>query len=234
MDSQLKEILDTLHQQDITYWLDSGTLLGLMRDGQLLMDDKDIDIGTWASEEDKIKAIIPHFRKAGYQIYSATYKKETFKYSFVPHKRKNLRAIDINLFRKADENAWCPMYYFKLSPTQTKTKARKGNVLGTTRALLRSCWKNISSRIDLCVAIDSYPWQPFLNTGTWWIPGKFYKDTNFNDHALAYIPGEWETYLAFRYGNWQQPDKDWVFYRDDKGINHMEPASLISFTQKDK
>ena len=65
MDKQLQEILSSFHQHEINYWLDSGTLLGLMRDGRLLESDRDLDIGIWDTELSKLQALLPGFRQAG-------------------------------------------------------------------------------------------------------------------------------------------------------------------------
>ena len=42
----------------------------------------------------------------------------------------------------------------------------------------------------------------------------------------ACVPGKWEEYLAFRYGDWQVPRADWL-YADDRGIRQAAPEELI-------
>ena len=50
------ETLDILHKlltkEGIVYWLYGGTLLKLMRDGNFIEDDTDIDLGVWSNKED--------------------------------------------------------------------------------------------------------------------------------------------------------------------------------------
>ncbi|MCR3921776.1 MAG: LicD family protein [Firmicutes bacterium] len=228
MDKQLRAILDLLHQHHIAYWLDSGTLLGLQREGHLLASDKDLDLGVWDSELPKLQTLLAIFRQAGYQIYCASYKGQVFKYNLTPSNLKKHRTVDINIYREAHGHAWCPMYYFKLSPTTEKKVRPQKTVFTTIRGLLRSTWKTLNSKLTLTVKIDRLPWRPFLITGTWWIPSSYYKNTTHNSKLNATIPQEWESYLAFRYGNWRQPQTDWVFYRDDQGINPRTPAQLIT------
>jgi hypothetical protein len=228
MDKQLQEILSSFHQHEINYWLDSGTLLGLMRDGRLLESDRDLDIGIWDTELSKLQALLPGFRQAGYQIYAASYQGRIFKYNLTPGNLKKLRTVDINIFRRYNDHAWCPMYYFKLSPTTEKKPQAKKSPLKILRSLLRSTWKALMTKITLNVHIDRLPWQPFLVIGTWWIPHSFYQQRVFSSRHQAWIPAAWQDYLAFRYGCWQEPQTDWVFYRDDRGINPLPPQQLIS------
>ncbi|HZK24923.1 MAG TPA: LicD family protein [Oscillospiraceae bacterium] len=228
MDKQLQEILSYFHQDELAYWLDSGTLLGLMREGQLLASDKDLDISIWDTELAQLQALLPSFRQAGYQIYAASYQGQIFKYNLTPSNLKKLRTVDINIYRSNNNHAWCPMYYFKLSPTTEKKPPSKASPLKALRSLLRSTWKAINTKFTMNVKIDRLPWQPFLIIGTWWIPQAFYDKRIFNEQYQVWIPAAWQDYLAFRYGNWQEPQTDWVFYRDDQGINPQSPQQLLN------
>lgn len=61
LDDQLgataSELLRRLDQADIDCWLDSGSLLGLMRDGELPVWDKDIDLGVWSEDARRVGRI---------------------------------------------------------------------------------------------------------------------------------------------------------------------------------
>jgi len=227
LDQQLKEILDLLHRHDITYWLDSGTLLGLMREGKLLKNDMDIDVGVWSEEEQKLKKMLSLIKQAGYTIYSASYKGQIFKYNFIPNYNKHKRKVDINLFREADHHAWCPMYYFIFTSNHEKSEDRGRKFSGAVRKVIRSWWNRFNTKIRLKVDINSFPWRPFLNIGTWWIPIQYFKKIEYDTRLKAYIPSDWESYLEFRYGRWQVKKNDWIFYKDDQGINDKEPAEII-------
>jgi hypothetical protein len=225
LDAQAREILDLLHQYDISYWLDSGTLLGLMREGQLLEDDEDIDLGVWSTEEPKIKELLPLIRGLGYVLYSASYNGVIFKHNFIP-KKKGLRKIDINIFREFGSHAWCPMYYFKVNPGQKTSNKFRDIFLGSIKGGTRHLWKHFNSRVPVHVDINNFPWRTFLNIGTWWIPAGHFKCLYFNEEWQAFVPVDWGKYLEFRYGQWQQRDENWVFFRDDKGIREIQPTQL--------
>jgi len=55
IDIQLRWFIDLLNAMKIHYWLDSGSLLGMIRDGALIKDDNDLDISIWADQTEKIE-----------------------------------------------------------------------------------------------------------------------------------------------------------------------------------
>jgi hypothetical protein len=77
-----------LESCDIEYWLDSGTLLGVIRDNSLLKNDLDIDIGVWLKDySPKIEqsmAKYGFYKKAHYEIDNKSYGlEETYVYNDV-------------------------------------------------------------------------------------------------------------------------------------------------------
>jgi len=62
------DFIDLLNNHNIEYWLTSGNLLGIVREGKFLSHDVDIDIGLWAKDYDKIKKIIRCSHK--WELYS--------------------------------------------------------------------------------------------------------------------------------------------------------------------
>ena len=225
MDRQAREVLNILHSHQIDYWLDSGTLLGLMRDGSLMAHDEDIDLGVWDREEPKVRGLFPLMQKAGYILYTASYNGEYFKYNFIP-KDKSLRKVDINIFREFGKYAWCPMYYFKVNPKKKNSGRLESAFLSGIKGGTRNLWKRVTARFPFHVEINAFPWRPFLNIGTWWIPVDYFQKTCYNDDLGAVIPKNWEDYLKFRYDRWQEQPAEWVFYRDDGGIRHIQPPQV--------
>ena len=52
--SQLQQITDDFDARGIKHWLNSGTLLGLVRDNRLIRNDPDIDVGAWWEDRHRI------------------------------------------------------------------------------------------------------------------------------------------------------------------------------------
>lgn len=53
-----RSIADILNPSGITYWLVDGTLLGHVRDGRCLGYDKDIDLGIWAGDRERVSKLL--------------------------------------------------------------------------------------------------------------------------------------------------------------------------------
>ena len=60
IDPNLAETIGILEKNNIQYWLCHGTLLGIVRDNELIPWDTDIDIGVWYSKNlnEKLKTIM--------------------------------------------------------------------------------------------------------------------------------------------------------------------------------
>jgi len=85
--SLLKKIIGILERHNIHYWLESGTLLGYMRNKKFIPWDLDIDIGSSEDIED-IKKLEDEFNREGMEFVFLTKKTEVYS----PH---------INIFDKS-------------------------------------------------------------------------------------------------------------------------------------
>ena len=61
----LKELKTIFDKHEIPFWLDWGTLLGVVRDNKLV--DEDIDLATWDIYADKIKSISHELHAKGFE-----------------------------------------------------------------------------------------------------------------------------------------------------------------------
>lgn len=62
------EIVTFLTRHGIDYWLDQGSLLGVVRDGALLPWDKDIDIAVWEDGFERLLGLRRELRRLGYYV----------------------------------------------------------------------------------------------------------------------------------------------------------------------
>jgi len=67
LDPNFLETINLLNENNISYWVCHGSLLGLIRDGNLIPWDHDIDIAVW-NREYKKKDILNLFVLAGFQL----------------------------------------------------------------------------------------------------------------------------------------------------------------------
>lgn len=72
----LLEVIDILNARGVIYHLEGGTLLGIVRDGDLIPWDKDTDISIPADQVEKFKACIPAIRMKLWRVVTRRAKKD--------------------------------------------------------------------------------------------------------------------------------------------------------------
>ena len=65
----LRDVTKILKENNITYWLDFGTLLGAVRENRLLPWDNDLDISIREKDSQKLREILPQIKQIGYRTY---------------------------------------------------------------------------------------------------------------------------------------------------------------------
>ena len=248
MNEQLRWITHFLDAHSIPYWVDYGTLLGLMREGDLLKKgrkapDNDIDISMWSRYEPYLRNVLPLVREAGYVIRRYSYNGFVYKYFLIPkiittqwsHDLPPAPFIDLSLYRKHGDHAWCPECY----PTNP---ARLG-YLRYLHPLLRDSlykvlwgWSIPQIRFMntwITVDVSAWPWRAFAyDVGTSWIP-RFYFDNITRARGFdVLLPRDWESYLEFRYGDWKTPVEEWRYWIDDGGFQRKPPNEIIAGLEK--
>ncbi len=217
LDPQLDWITRLLNKKKIKYIMDGGSLLGILREGKLFKRDEDIDISVSEVDKEKLKLILPEIEKAGYKVEEGYYKKLLFSYTLFPPTNSKGREIDIKIFRKYMDYAWCPERYAKNSD-------KKGLIYYWSKSLRLPFLllikiipnKSLKSLID----------RVFFKFDTWRIPLKYMEKTKFLENTKIPIPLNWEQYLRFRFGNWKIPNTNWNYIHDDGGLENKEPVSL--------
>ena len=92
-DLNFTETIELLNKNAIPYWVCHGTLLGLIRDSQLIPWDHDIDIALWAEDLPK-SVLIELMGKCGFSV-----KDDGRDYDFVIFSRAGGREVDFNFYR---------------------------------------------------------------------------------------------------------------------------------------
>lgn len=64
----LKTVKTVLDKHKINFWLDCGALLGTIRNGRLIEWDRDIDLGAWYGDVDKITKSLKEIDRGKYRV----------------------------------------------------------------------------------------------------------------------------------------------------------------------
>ena len=208
-----------LHEYNIPYCMDSGVLLGLMRDGKLFDHEKDVDLQMWAEHEERLRKLLPVFREQDYKVTIWLYKDLIYQYRFI---KEGYIPIHLMLFRKAGDRAWCPAGRGIGPPYPRMLTTRFYRYFVIARKRLR----------ERLVATDvsHHPWKIRRDLGTWWIAAKYFENVTYHEKYETYIPGQWQEYLTYRYGNWRFPDLQWDFWINDGGLLHLPPEEVVDFS----
>ncbi len=220
LDKQLSWITSHLNEFGVDYWLDSGTLLGLKRNGHLLESDRDIDIGVWQETQHRLDEMLKRLANEGIRVRSRSYRGWNFAY-WIPPRDKNVeRLLDIKVYKKHAGYAWCPSWHISTNRADYPDVRSYVNALAVLSLDMPLGW------IRHGAPIDSWPWSS-VHAATWWIPLSLIETRVFVDALDAFIPSDWENYLAFRYGNWQKPTTNWNFIQDDGSYRRQPPEGLL-------
>lgn len=219
----IKELFDV---HGVRFWLDWGTLLGVVREGKIIEWDNDIDVGVFVNNFEKIYSIFQKIEQKGFYLVAPPLGKPAPSYLCF---RRGGYGLDIHIYSELDKELLVEilyaynkgqsariLYFFwqvllygdKTGMPINKFKLFIAFLIKYSVSLLPGNLKKIfSQRIGQIVSeICYYP------TGRAVVP-KFY----FNKfrHIKVYdmdflIPFNAEAYLAYKYGkDWKKPDKKW-------------------------
>lgn len=84
MNRMLIDLSEIFNGNNLHYWLDFGGLLGIIRTGELIPYDKDIDIGIFEEDIDKYNSLEKQITDKGYRFYKIEREKLSSDKDFVP------------------------------------------------------------------------------------------------------------------------------------------------------
>jgi phosphorylcholine metabolism protein LicD len=214
----LREVKDVLNKNGVEFWLDSGTLLGAVRDGKIIEWDNDIDLGTWYNNVTRIISIFPKFKKKGFSLRFSR------KWGTMTTWRGKHNAITISLYKERSDCAWM-IWKVKYSSLMILVKALYRSVdMSNIRVYAKDTLTNkyflslLPSTLKQLIA--DIAWAQLNKLGYNFlivVPKHFFEEL---EHLEFYgtefnVPSDVENYLAYRYGNWKVPVRNWVYHRDD-------------------
>ncbi|MCR3921613.1 MAG: LicD family protein [Firmicutes bacterium] len=218
-EQEYQTFTEILHRHQIPYCMDSGVLLGLIREGALFPWEKDVDLQMWYEDAAQLKAIIPELQALGWKVTLWQYRGQLYQFRI---SRPRRIPVHIMLFRKEGEMAWCPASRTEGNPYTAMLPWLMYAIFSKLRTKVRG--KLVTTDIS------RWPWSVRRQVATWWVPATYFEQTEFSPQYQVYLPIEWDSYLTFRYGTWRVPAQSWDFWQEDGAMNHQLPHQLVDYT----
>lgn len=187
----LVEAVAALAGQDIRHWACCGTLLGIVRDGELIPWDPDVDLGVFLDDKDRLIAI---FSQLGYELLDDGWHSD-----YVTFGKAGVR-LDINIFRRYGAE-----YASLWRHTRPGYFGRGlGFLIGRPLSRFRFPGKPALGR--LIYGLKGYSYKQELLTDFQTLP--------CCGHEVV-VPSRYEEMLAATYGDqWRIPRRDYVWDRE--------------------
>lgn len=222
MDRQLKDILSIMNRNKVNYWLDSGSLLGLIRDGKLIDGDGDIDIGVWHCDLNLMMVAINCVELEEYKIIKRSYRGQVYKIKLQP--KFDGRTIDINIFRRFEDYAWCPQL-------MTLPDTHQGSIsIFWLKKITYRTYRLIKYLSGINKSKDNRVFYYFERMAMWRIPVEYFSNINKKnfDGVIVNFPDKCDDYLEMRYKDWRKPNEGkWIFLIHDGAISKISPAQYL-------
>lgn len=212
--SDMKKLFD---KNNIEFFPIHGTLLGIVRDGEIIPWDEDIDIGTWHTDYDKILNLRKDFEDLGYEL---SHKNKYCHVNITPyeevHAKKDSKSVPFHIgidFLAKDKDKVVLLKFFDTNMFD--------KLLGISeKNKIQNFFRKIYYSLILYMRDhEVYPYAWFEKTKTI----KAY-NLRFN------IPVGYKQYLELTYGpTWKTPDKN---YSKEKWVKNNE--NLKKYKLRDK
>ncbi len=243
--STLREVKKELDREGVVFWLDSGGLLGAVREGRLIPWDHDIEIGVWEDELPKVLRAVDRIKDKGFTVdYLLCHGGE--KSIIISRDSRRLVPLVIEIHERKGDKAAFGMLVGPSNGGRLREIYRRGlkhfySVLSnpyavgskppflpqsinlfiyrTLQALGDERVRKIRSLMDNYIEFMGFRWVFNL------VPSHYFENFEYVEFYGMKLraPAPVEEYLEFRYGkDWRIPKKDWSSLRDDGGLQHLK------------
>jgi len=225
LDPVLRDVLSAL--DGVPVWVDSGTLLALRRDGQLLSWDGDIDVSCWVDDLDALLGRRDHLAALGFRVAVRQLGGVPYKLKLTPslrRRRRGERHIDISIYSRVGDWALSPGIY--RSRPSTPVWSWRHFPGHACREIALIIWLATGARRN---RVLRWP-TTTLTMFTWCVPAHFFdhRDHLTVGNATIPTPSSTDEYLAFRYRDWTTPSKDWSYFSDDRSVLAVRPERALA------
>lgn len=223
----LKNLLDA---NGIEFWLDWGTLLGAIREGNIIPWDNDLDIGIFKKDLEKLLSIMPRIKKSGFHLKEPILLNPASAFGIW----RNNYGLDFEIYDDIDDKHFTEFHYkitdrnatahlvwflFRIFGCGNHAEMPQNKIKYIFAAMLKYPILIIpaSARIKIAAMLEKIlfkkNWIIFVKVS---VPKKYFsqfKKINIFGMNLN-IPAESEEYLEHKYGKtWRTPNPKWNWSR---------------------
>lgn len=213
---RLREIDNVLATLRLSAIIDSGTLLGLTRDGEIIPGDNDLDLSGLEWSREDVRRMMLALREIG---FATRLKRIAGKPTAIfAWRQRDALLMSISLFSsRANGYYWKPADFV---PTFVRRSTEEASAaLAAAKRLVRlrrysQAWQSATGRVDRVWFLHSQSRRVF---GLWVVPESFFMRVHVaSGYTSLYVPDHVEEYLTLCYGDdWRTPNGDWNTWRDD-------------------
>ncbi len=224
----LKEVKRVFDLYKVEFWLDSGSLLGAVRDQCIIPWDNDIDLGVWSKDLDSLSKALKELKKQGFA--------SSVQPGYVQLIKQDV-PVNVSVYLEIGDSAvkeWGPvqyrvnlfgakvyrrLVYGLLYPHLCRLSLRHAHNLKICVTLLNArltCFAKGWLKRNLLIRYDT-----FLSHSYWFVPATWFKSlTGIAFYGDVYnIPQDASGYLQYRYGkNWREPVNAWSTRQSDGAL----------------
>lgn len=222
---QLRLVTDLLETHNVEHWVDCGTLLGIVRDGQPLPGDKDVDLGLWEKDLDALQGLAPRFHEIGYKIYGFQYDGMTYGVNVRSVQEQGV-TVSFGVYRQHGDHAWRMASY--LAPNPHRRWSPAFFLRGMFRFPVRRVARKMRLKTDIAHLCRTWPYSKIVRVATWWVPLHLIHPIKRMPASGYWGPADPESLLAAHYGKWRQPVSDYIWWRDDLLVQHKTPEQIMA------
>ena len=211
--SEVDQILTKLHLQAM---VDSGTLLGLIRDGDVIAFDNDLDLTAVNWSESDVARFTRLLKDCGFVTRHTLFAgKQT---ALDGWRRGDPLHINVSLFSSQAHGFFWKFGWISTAKTQ-RLSPHSGSLRPLLRQLVRlrrhsQSWQSLVSSIDQLWLLNP---RSHRALGLWVIPEHFFTElASLGELSALKIPAAVEEYLAYTYGeDWRTPSRSWNTWLQD-------------------
>jgi phosphorylcholine metabolism protein LicD len=222
IDQNFAEVIKLLNSNNIHYWLCHGTLLGVIRDNDLIPWDHDIDIAVWYNKKLKF-FFINLMKENNFQLKE----KYLIEDDLITFTKSGGREVDINFYEKKILNNKQFAYIKWFVPKNLLMKfieaiSMSSTYSGKFKFIINklSFFESIFEKIKIFLIKKKYFHKSIGYTQPLKLLEKF-KKIKFNSVSVS-VPYFSEEYLEYVYGpDWKKPIRKYNWIKDSPSTKQV-------------